>query len=716
MLPWRFHYHPVVPHEADERADVLIIGAGPAGTTAAALLRMYRPSLHVVVVDRAEFPRPHVGESLLPNTNSVLAKLRILERVDRAGFVRKGGVAYKWRRGADCFVYRFADGEIGERHESESYEHPAFTWQVRRDRYDALLMDRARELGAQVREQVSVVDTIGDRSQLDGVVIEDQEGRRSRIEARWTIDASGQARVLGRALGIERQEHELGDLAVYRYYRGAGWNESILASPELSNIFFAATSTGWMWYIPLSRDEVSVGLVSRREFIKERGLDGLFEDELATVPEMAALLENAEQIPEPGGTGDARSLATQNWSYGHEQLAGPGWFLTGDAAAFVDPVLSSGVMLAQCSGTWVANAINTLLDDASLAETIAHDYTATYAAAREGFVEMARWWYHNRDLGEEDWWRTAGVLTRQATGRTPLDDRRAFIDLLAGYLTDRRLSSQIDLSFGAEAQGRILRTLVDVPLEMGPRGGDHEQTCRLAIRHRGVEVDVYYGTDTNADRWWPLPRFMFSMPEGTFEYRPPADGVEVDVEMTARIVSAMLDLAGQGVVLGDLIPGTRARLGDVPHGIAERITGDLLTQRIIEVTDEHAVVLSRREDVADRTRPIRRVFDSMRVEWREVKALGRADTDRLPTVMFSGGGGARRYLPPVRLRSGNSDATTIVDGLTVTLDELAERSYEDTVRSLSSKLGDAGLEAGRAHDVANQLLGELVTLGVLAVD
>ncbi|MEM9195810.1 MAG: tryptophan 7-halogenase, partial [Myxococcota bacterium] len=229
----------------DETVDALVVGAGPAGTTAANLLRQYAPSARIVLVERAPFPRHHVGESTLPDANRILARLGALDAIDAAGFVKKGGISFKWRSDRPTFAERFADAPV-----RVPGEVPRYSYQVERSRYDALLLEAARAQGVEVWQPARAEQVLRDGEQVVGMVV---DGRR--VGTRHVVDATGQARLLGRGLGLTAESLGLGDLAIYRYFRNQGWPREV-GEPALSQIFFAACPAGWLWFIPLAEDRV----------------------------------------------------------------------------------------------------------------------------------------------------------------------------------------------------------------------------------------------------------------------------------------------------------------------------------------------------------------------------------------------------------------------------------------------------------------------------
>ncbi len=225
--------------------DVVIIGGGPAGATTGSLLRKANPGRRIVILERSRFPRHHIGESTLPEMNRILHKMGALAKIEAAGFVRKRGITYKWASDkppfSDVFSEGVLDGLVG------TPEHvPDYSWQVERSRYDAILLGHARELGAEVFEETEATGLLRSGDRITGLEVL-REGNRSRLSAEFVVDCSGQSRVISTWLRLEKQAHALGDLGIYRYYRGFRWSSDLVGSLAASRIFFQAAPRGWMW-------------------------------------------------------------------------------------------------------------------------------------------------------------------------------------------------------------------------------------------------------------------------------------------------------------------------------------------------------------------------------------------------------------------------------------------------------------------------------------
>jgi flavin-dependent dehydrogenase len=332
-------------HEAFD-CDVIVVGGGPAGSAAAAWLA--RAGRRVIVFERDQFPRFHIGESLLASVNDVLGAIGAEDLVRQAGFPQKWGATFM---SADGSIERYADFGVAP-------EVPApQTWQVPRERFDELLLRHAASSGADVRERHRVLDVSFDDHGVTASV-QSSEGGTCLVRAQAIIDASGRGAVLSRKFGLRVDEPRLSNVAVFSHYSGIPRQPGRRAGDIR---IVARADLGWFWLIPISDELVSVGVVLPRAAVQalpalEHG--ALLERAIAETPAVARLLAGARR--------EWPVRIERDFSFGSRAYAGDRWVLVGDAGSFLDPVFSTGVAIALESGLEAAQAIAGGLGDGDL--------------------------------------------------------------------------------------------------------------------------------------------------------------------------------------------------------------------------------------------------------------------------------------------------------------------------------------------------------------
>ncbi len=417
--------------------DVVIAGGGPAGTTVATLVKRYSPHLRVLLLEKAHFPRHHVGESLLAGASPVLREMGAYEQVDAYGFPEKLGATYVWGQNREPWGFEF--DQVVARLVAQGKRLPELYtkgWQVRRGEYDHLLLRRAAELDVEVREGARVRRALVDPAtgRATGVEYRDARGAHT-VSSTWLMDCTGQDALLGRAFGLRAYDERMNNYALWGYWRNAKWKIEYLGHPNLTRIFIASTPRGWVWYIPIGRNLISAGFVTHRQTLQTMrdGPERLYHEELRACPEIEGLLDGARLVRLSSDQG-RDVCAIQDWSYNSKQTAGPGWALAGDAAGFVDPILSSGVMLAHELGQKAAYAINSSFQAASDAQVTAYweFYQETYRTYLQAYRDMAAFWYSN-NFSMESWFWEARRTLEQGQNTFDLSDREAFNRLASGY-------------------------------------------------------------------------------------------------------------------------------------------------------------------------------------------------------------------------------------------------------------------------------------------
>ncbi|MHA6205911.1 NAD(P)/FAD-dependent oxidoreductase [Dyella soli] len=324
-------------HIAAQQCDVAVIGGGPAGSTAAALLA--RRGYRVIALEKDRHPRFHIGESLLPMNLPVFERLGVMEKVRAIG-VYKPGADFEADNERGYNTYAF-DRALGQ--------SPPHAYQVLRQDFDAMLFAHARECGADAREghEVRHVEHAGPRDSTLHVVGDD--GDAYRVQARYVVDASGRDAFLSSRRKLRRKNAEHQSAAIFGHFRGA----EPRPGADAGNISIYRFDHGWMWMIPLPDGVMSVGAVCRPEYLKQRR-GRTVEFLLDTLRQNAGLwrrLEQAELI-------DGEVRVTGNYSYDSSCMGGPGWLLIGDAFAFLDPVFSSGVYLAMSGAEQAVDVVD----------------------------------------------------------------------------------------------------------------------------------------------------------------------------------------------------------------------------------------------------------------------------------------------------------------------------------------------------------------------
>ena len=411
-----------------------------------------RQGWQVLLLERDYFPRPHIGESLLPASIPILEELGVLPAVQAAGFLKKWGATMVWGRDKQPWSWYF--GETNRR-----YPH---SYQVWRPLFDQLLLDNAAAHGVTVRQGCQVTQVLFDaadhsphptdsahpefvegrgrtpsqsahpelvagRGRAVGVQFRDEQGTAATVSAAFVLDASGQAALLGRQLNLRRWDDSFRNLAVYAYYADAGR----LAPPDDGNIFIESYANGWLWTIPLHTGQASVGAVvdgaAGAAQAQELGLARFLERQLAQGPHTAELLAAARRVSAP--------QLVKDWSYACENIAGDGYALLGDAACFIDPLFSSGVHLALMSGVLAAAYAATALRRPEMAAAAAQVYQELYRKEYQHFRELVRLFYSGNRTAESYFWETRRILEGDfalepdsAAGAA----RRSFIRAVAG--------------------------------------------------------------------------------------------------------------------------------------------------------------------------------------------------------------------------------------------------------------------------------------------
>ena len=324
--------------------DVIIVGAGPAGCTAATILAEEKGK-KVIVLEKEHFPRYHVGESLIPHCYDTIERLGMVDRLNEKGFQSKQSVQFVNPDGKVSAPFYFA----------KHSDHPrSKSWQVDRETFDTMMMERARESGAEVREVVNVIGFIEEDGFIVGVKAESADGSRFELRAPMTMDASGRDAIFQRKKKWRKRDPKLNKIAIWTNYKGAKRDPGI---DEGATTVAYVEGKGWFWNIPLKDDIVSTGIVAERDYLYRgsRDLKEIYEREIKENKWIEEHLSEGEQFGKYWVAGE--------YSYRAEHCATDGLVLIGDAFSFLDPVFSSGVYLALTSGAMGADAVAAALEN-----------------------------------------------------------------------------------------------------------------------------------------------------------------------------------------------------------------------------------------------------------------------------------------------------------------------------------------------------------------
>ncbi len=321
--------------------DVIVMGGGPAGSSVAGILA--REGRNVILFEKEIFPRHHIGESLMTDTYWTFRRLGVLEKLKASPFVRKYSVQFANAAGKESRPFYFFEAV---HHES------AVTWQITRAQFDHLLIDHAAEQGVTVHQGVLVKQVLFEGDQAVGVEVQMQDGTREKFFAKVVVDATGQSAMLSNKFRWRVRDPKLKKAVLYSYFKDAHREPDLNGGATLV-LRTQAGSNGWFWYIPLENDITSVGIVADPEYLVQgRGQDlaKIFQEEIDKC-------EPVRRRVAPGTRVD-KIYSILDYSYRSKHNAGNGFIIIGDAYGFLDPIYSSGVLLALKMAELAADAIH----------------------------------------------------------------------------------------------------------------------------------------------------------------------------------------------------------------------------------------------------------------------------------------------------------------------------------------------------------------------
>jgi FADH2 O2-dependent halogenase len=355
--------------------DVIIIGGGPAGSTTGSYLS--KAGIKNLILEGHNQPRPHVGESLVLSTMRVFSELGLIDTMDRAGFPKKYGAAWRDFNGKEQALH-FSEF----RQEGIDRDH---TYHVDRSKFDLLLLKHAESLGSEVHQGVQVkrVNFVDDRAV--GVRVK-FAGQEIDIPSRIVVDASGRQTLLGRQLGLKQNDKIFNQYAVHGWFENVERGEDPKTADYI-HIYFLPVKRGWAWQIPITDAITSVGVVAEREVFQQFKSESerYFNTYVQSNKGLARAMENAVRVNDFKTEGD--------YSYILDKFCGNGFLMVGDAARFVDPIFSSGVSVAMHSARFGAQTIQAALESGDLSEETFKPYERTLRGGVEIWYEFIRLYY-----------------------------------------------------------------------------------------------------------------------------------------------------------------------------------------------------------------------------------------------------------------------------------------------------------------------------------
>jgi flavin-dependent dehydrogenase len=363
--------------------DVIVIGGGPSGSATATLLA--RKGHKVELFERDHHPRFHIGESLIPYTYHVISKLGLLDKMKGSHFTQKYSVQFISEHGKLSEPFYFDQHDEHERSQ---------TWQVRRAEFDHLLITNAREKGVNVHEGARVLEVLFEGDKAVGVRVKPENEPEKIVKAKVVVDASGQSSLIIDKLNLREWDQQLKKAAVWTYWKGAYRDEGKNGGATL--VMSTTGRKGWFWYIPLHDDVLSVGVVADHDYLfnadRPKDLEKLYFQEVDRCPGLQPRLANATRCD--------GFRAQKEYSYRAKQAAGNGWCLVGDAFGFLDPLYSSGVLLALKGADMASEAIDAALHANDTSETMLRAWEKEFTKGMDRMRQLVCAFYDGLNFGK----------------------------------------------------------------------------------------------------------------------------------------------------------------------------------------------------------------------------------------------------------------------------------------------------------------------------
>jgi len=414
-----------------DSCDVAVIGGGPAGSSTAIYLR--QSGYKTTVLEKQRFPRFHIGESLLPQNLALFDELGIHDEIKKRGYPKKFGAEFVSKCGDHVRKFYFRESLVPS---------GAMAYQVLRSDFDHLLMNRAREVGADVREKSTVTEVVPREDGYD-ITVQPDGGEAYGLKASLLVDASGQETFLSNRLKLKQVDAKHRRFAVFSHFRGVDRG----TGDDAGNIRIIPFGDGhWFWFIPLAGEVTSIGAVVTKEVIRQHrdDIQGYFDRTIAETQVLKRMMSGSEQV-EP-----VRTLA--DFSYESRRFVGDRFLIVGDAAAFIDPVFSSGVLMAMSSARDAAKAIHSAFQRDDFSDRALGAYEREHRRRVRTIFRLIRAYYRPAFLemfmNPSDVLELKAAVTTMLAGNADLKFRLRwrvelffFIGWLRGYMRSNRTMS-----------------------------------------------------------------------------------------------------------------------------------------------------------------------------------------------------------------------------------------------------------------------------------